>query len=274
MFDNSEKIVNDAYNRMDLSNQFWNRYQQREVDFILSKLHGRTIQNVLDFGCGNGRHAIEFAGRGYETWGIDYSERNIQQAVAESKVSNVHFVKDDCRTVSLGIQADLALCLYDVIGSFIHVEDNQAILKNIWRHLRNGGCLAMSVMNLELTRAIAINQVPNVRKNLMALASLRPGKIMQNSGDIFKQEYFLLETETGIVYRKEQFENEGDLCAEYAIRDKRYSRDEICGLLEKVGFRILETRYVQAGKWEKPLTAVDPSAKEILIFAEKVSFHS
>lgn len=79
----------------------------------------------------------------------------------------------------------------------------------------------------------------------------------------------MLETATGIVYRKEQFENEDALSAEYVIRDKRYRRSEICGLLREAGFKILESRYVQAGRWEIPLDACDIKAKEILIIGKK-----
>lgn len=269
MFENSEKIVNDAYNRMNLSKQPWNRYQKEEVQFILQHLKNENIQQVIDFGCGNGRHALELAQMGFQTLGVDYSEKNIRLAEKEKKGCGARFLKEDCRNVDLKETADLILCLYDVVGSFVNPEDNLAILHNIYRHLRTSGHLVMSVMNLELTSAIAINKVPNVQKNLEALAGLKPSRIMQRSGNIFNPDYFLLETETGVVYRKEQFENDGELSAEYVIRDKRYNRVEICDMLEGVGFQIEEVRYVQAGHWEDSLEAWDPAAKEILIFAEK-----
>lgn len=269
MFENSEKIVNDAYNRMNLSEQSWNRHQKEEVDFILKYLEKREIRKVIDFGCGNGRHTLEFCKRGFSTVGIDYSEKNICFARNKANGYESIFIKDDCRTVNLKEEVDLALCLYDVVGSFVNPEDNFAIIQNIYRHLKSGGHLVMSVMNLELTSFLATNKVPNVQKNLEALAGLKPSRIMQRSGNIFNPDYLLLETETGVVYRKEQFENEGELSAEYAIRDKRYSKEEICNLLKQIGFEIEETRYVQAGRWENSLDSVDPAAKEILIVAAK-----
>ena len=269
MFENSEKIVSDAYNRMDLSKQAWNRHQKEEVNFILERLKGKDISQVIDFGCGNGRHVLEFAQQGFKVIGIDYSEKNIQCAQKEETQGDVRFIKDDCRTAQLNEKADLALCLYDVVGSFVNADDNQAIIDNIYRHLNSHGFLVMSVMNLELTNSIAKHKVPNVRENLEALVNLKPSRTMQRSGNIFNPEYFLLETETGVVYRKEQFGNEGELSAEYAIHDKRYSREEICSMLRRAGFMIRETRYVQAGYWDIPLGPQEPSAKEILIFAEK-----
>ncbi len=274
MFINSEKIINDAYNRMDLPVQTWNKHQKEEIDVILQFLNDSEIRNVIDFGCGNGRHAFELARRGYHVTGIDYSERNINQIHKEQESFGVEFIKDDCRYVKLGKKADLALCLYDVVGSFVNERDNLKILQNIRKHLKTKAYLVISVMNLELTEHIAQNVVEEVRSNPNALVKLPPSKIMQTSGNIFNPEYFLLESGTGVVYRKEQFENDGKLSAEYVIRDKRFSKAEICKLLQKSGFDIMEARYVRAGQWDIPLDAVNANAKEVLVFARKRRFWS
>lgn len=272
MFRNSEKIVNDAYNRMNLPIQSWNKHQAKEVDFIVNFLDITKVHRIIDFGCGNGRHAIELAHRGFEVIGVDYSERNINGVLKETELYGAKFIKDDCRYVSLNEKADLALCLYDVIGSFVGKRDNLKILKNIRKHLNPSGYLFLSVMNLELTNHIAQNKVENVRKNPWALVKLPPSKIMQTSGDIFDPELFLLESQTGVVYRKEQFENDDSLSAEYVIRDKRYTKKEICSLVEQAGFTVLETRYVRAGRWDYPLEANHVNAKEILVIAKRKSF--
>lgn len=78
-----------------------------------------------------------------------------------------------------------------------------------------------------------------------------------------------IDTDSGLVYRKKQFEKDNELSAEYVIRDKRYYMKEICTLLEKCGFRIKEKRYVRAGHFSENLNVTDPHAKEILVIAEK-----
>lgn len=125
------------------------------------------------------------------------------------------------------------------------------------------------MLNLELTSNIAIHKTKEVSQDPEQLLSLRPSGTMKESGNIFLPDYFLLETNTGIVYRKEQFENDGQLSAEYVIRDKRYSGSEISNMLERAGFNIKEIRYVQAGRWDKPLESTDAKAKEILVIACK-----
>ena len=78
-------------------------------------------------------------------------------------------------------------------------------------------------------------------------------------------------TKTKLVYRKEQFPatKTNYLPAEYIIRDKRYTMDEITNLVVQEGFKVIDSRYVQAGKFSKALTNTDPSAKEILLICQK-----
>lgn len=46
-------------------------------------------------------------------------------------------------------------------------------------------------------------------------------------------------------------------------------KNEIVGMLQKKGFKIIDKRYVRAGHFDKPLESNDPHAKEILIIARK-----
>ncbi len=45
--------------------------------------------------------------------------------------------------------------------------------------------------------------------------------------------------------------------------------DEITNLVVQEGFKVIDSRYVQAGKFSKALTNTDPSAKEILLICQK-----
>ncbi len=49
-----------------------------ECDFIEKEFNYNKKLNILDIGCGTGRHAIELAKRGYTVTGIDLSESQIQ----------------------------------------------------------------------------------------------------------------------------------------------------------------------------------------------------
>jgi SAM-dependent methyltransferase len=52
----------------------------QEVDFLERVLGVRAGDSILDLGCGAGRHAIEFASRGYKVVGIDVSPWLLQVA--------------------------------------------------------------------------------------------------------------------------------------------------------------------------------------------------
>ena len=123
-------------------------------------------------------------------------------------------------------------------------------------------------MNMELTEDIAIYR-DDILKNPISLLNLKPSSIMQKTGDIFDPEYFLIDTRTNLVFRKEQFSNDNGLSAEHVIRDKRYTKEEISSIVKQIGFTILDIRFVQAGKWDHKLSSTDKKAKEILLFLQK-----
>lgn len=265
-----------AYSRMDLSNQNWNKHQETEVKHILELIDKSKIQKIYDFGCGNGRHSIEFAKRGYNVLGIDFVDRNIERANNNANIlkkdikGTLNFIEGDCRNIKLQPNADLILALYDVIGSFPNDSDNNDIIKNANKLLKVGGYFILSVMNMEMTSHIAKYKVDSDTDLPNMLLNLKPCNIMQSSGNVFNPEYFILDKKNGLVYRKEQFDEDGDLSAEYVIRDKRYTFDEIDNLLKHSGFVVEKSSYVQAGKFDTELEATDYKAKEIFIVAKKL----
>ena len=230
---------------------------------------------VLDLGCGIGRHSLSLAERGFCVKGVDFSEKHINYACSERNRRNIkeadcEFVCADVRNYQDKGKYDSIICLYDVIGSFPEEKDNIAIIETAKNLLKSDGLFVVSVMNMELTehivsqeRKVSLKQNPNV------LMKLPPSNIMQSNGNIFNPDYLAIDTDTGIVFRKEQFSGDEGLSAEYVIRDKRYKKDEICNLIKNQGFDILNVYFVRAGHFDEPLDALDMHAKEICIVAKK-----
>jgi len=270
----SESQLREAYGRMDTYNQPWAKGTQNEIEYIKNVLNGLNLRPsyAIDMGCGRGRHTTGLAAE-YEDMmidGIDFSEFNIHEANKNSDKKNVRFIHSDCRYIEGNENCDLVLALYDVIGSFPDESDNLRIVKNAHGHLRNGGCFILSVMNMDLTEHMALKEnIGNIEEDPEIIFNLRPSDTMQKSGDVFDPKYYAIDTISGLVYRKEQFQGDGRLSAEYVIRDKRYRMSEIKDMLENIGFDIKDMRYVQAGNWNRPLSGTDRSAKEILIVATK-----
>lgn len=270
LMQDTETAVVRAYDSMTMdSNHRWARETKGEVDYFLRRTGLELGARILDFGCGTGRHAIELAKRGYEVIGVDFSASFLRIArsnAAEQKVDNVKFIEDDCRTCSIGIEFDAALCLYDVIGSFPQDQENKKVARNLRRHLKYGGHVMVSVMNYEFTENIA-ELTGDVESNPDLLLSLPPSSIMQNTGQIFDPSHFMLDPGTRIVYRKEQFNLQGQrLPGELVVRDRRYSRDELIEMMGRSDFNMLECRFVRLGSWsdKEILEATNRHSKEIL----------
>lgn len=272
----SAKQLNDAYGRMDMQNQKWTSSTKHEIDHILSATGTQAPASVLDLGCGVGRHTIELAKRGYNVVAVEPSDRLMDKAMKNmlktstaKEIDGVTFLPIDGRKRPLiPGKFDLAICLYDVIGSYRNREDNILLLETIAQKLKKGGRAVISIMNMDLTRAIASN-ICSINKEPHRLLHLKPSDIMQRTGNIFNPDYFLLDEESHLVFRKEQFDDDGMLSTEYIIADYRFTKDEFIAECTKQKLSVLSATYVQLGHWDIPLHATDPKAKEILFVLEK-----
>lgn len=274
MIELSDKVAKSAYENMvlDPDKQRWMRHTEAEIDYILDASKISTPAFVYDIGCGVGRHTIELAKRGFNCIGIDYIEKNIITAEKnkyELNLETANFILSDCRNFESPYLADLVLCLYDVIGSFTDENDNNRIIKTLYSLLKPNGYAIISVMNYESTFYNA-KYIFSFDKNPDALLALTASNTMEETGDIFNPEYYLVDSDTHIIYRREQFTPPHQLPMELVVRDRRYSMNEIVYLLEINGFKIVNKKYVNASNWSIPCTSTDTKAKEILLICQKI----
>jgi 2-polyprenyl-3-methyl-5-hydroxy-6-metoxy-1,4-benzoquinol methylase/GNAT superfamily N-acetyltransferase len=268
-----EQTAREALGRMNLdAGHFWMKHAEAEARFAAEHLGLTPGSRFLDFGCGVGRHSVVLGGlTGASGVAIDFVPELVERArasAAEAGVASVRFAVGDCRTARLGEEFDAVLCLYDVIGTFPDDAENDAIIARVAEHVRRGGRVLVSVMNLELTESQA-KYSGDVFADPGLLTRLRPSRTMQETGNIFDPDYYLVDPVSSIVYRKEQFEDDALLPTEVVVRDRRYRCDELIEKFEEVGIRKIWSRYVQAGRWDVPLDATDPRAKEILFLGER-----
>ena len=153
-------------------------------------------------------------------------------------------------------------------GNLLPMPKVLSIIARVAEHVRKGGRVLVSVMNLELTESQAKHR-GDVFADPGLLTRLPPSRTMQSTGNIFDPDYYLVDPASSIVYRKEQFEDDALLPTEVVVRDRRYRREELVRKFESVGIREIWSRYVQAGRWDVPLSATDSRAKEILFLGER-----
>lgn len=124
----------------------------------------------------------------------------------------------------------------------------------------------LTFMNCSKAKNVANSEQEAMKKVLRSEAS----NTMQTTGDIFDGRYVVMDKNSGICYRKEQFFLPDALPQEFLIRDKRYSMRSISDLLLKAGFMVDRSYYFQSGKADIPLDATDRRAKEVFVVAHKI----
>jgi SAM-dependent methyltransferase len=119
----------------------------KEVD-ALAELLPAPPARVLDVACGQGRHSIRLARRGYEVVGIDASASFLAtaRAAATGVPVAVEFVESDMRDLGYDQEFDVALSLFTSWGYFDD-ETNQHVLDRIARSLRPEGRLIIDLVH-------------------------------------------------------------------------------------------------------------------------------
>ena len=260
----SNDIIQQAYSMMNMQNHKWTSRTKEEIDYLCEK-YIKKNDSVIDVGCGIGRHTIELNKRGIKTKGIDFSKENIKSA---QKAYNPEcFISGDVRSYKFKEKYDVAIALYDVIGSFPNDKENLNLLKSIRKILNNKGILIISVMNMTYTKRKCWNVLEDIDDNIDALLKLQGTNTMQKTGDVFSGDSMLIDDKSGIVYRKEQFFSKNSLPCEYIIRDRRYTIKGIDNLLQKAGFRVIDSYCFSAKNMSQEVDEI--SGKEIFVVAQK-----
>src|SRR5689334_14503820 len=86
---------------------------EQEVEFLVDALGLEPGERVLDVGCGPGRHALAFAGRGIEVVGVDLSDDFIALARDAAAAHGVpaRFEVGDVRELAHDGEFDVVVCL-------------------------------------------------------------------------------------------------------------------------------------------------------------------
>ncbi len=120
-----------------------------EVDQLETLLGLNPPTRVLDLACGQGRHAIELARRGYDVSGLDLSPYLLGVAARRAADAGVkvRWIEGDMRRPPREDGFDLVINLFTSLGYFEDDADNQAVLEGAARSLVTGGRFVLEVLN-------------------------------------------------------------------------------------------------------------------------------
>jgi SAM-dependent methyltransferase len=111
------------------------------VTALFDRCGDGKISRILDLGCGTGRHAVEFAGRGFDVIGVDFSESMLARARERGNPGpgSLDFVQGDARTYRSAAPLDAVLMNFNVLGYMSSNDDFAAALETARANLRKGG---------------------------------------------------------------------------------------------------------------------------------------
>lgn len=124
----------------------------KDIDILVEAASLKPELNVLDLCCGQGRHSLELAKRGFkQVVGIDRSRFLVRLARKRAKQLGleVGFSEGDARQIRSVKESsqDCVFLMGNSFGYFEHLEDDIAVLNAVKRALRPAGTLVMDIVD-------------------------------------------------------------------------------------------------------------------------------
>ncbi len=221
---------------------------QAEAEFVIDAMGLTAGAQVLDVGCGYGRHAMELAARGFHVVGLDMSTPLLVRGGEEAhrRGLQINFVRGDMRELDFESQFDGAYCLFSTFGYFDD-ETNKKTIANIARALRPGGRMMIEILNRDYV-----------------IADLPTRVWWEGEGCVVLEEIELNYFSSRIqVNRSVVFDDGRQLEQEISVR--AYSLHEVGKLLHAAGFRVLEV----SGGYQTRGRFFGNQSRHIIVLAER-----
>ena len=200
------------------------RNTARDVELLIRAAGLEPNDRILDLCCGQGRHCLELARRGFkQITGFDRSRYLIRLARKRAKTEglSVSFHEGDARRFRFPEESFHCVALLgNSFGYFDREEDDLAVLLGAQRVLRTGGFLAMDLADGEWLRS-------NFEKRSWEW-------IDQNH--FVCRERSLASDNVRLVSREVVVHAEKGVIADQFYAERLYTRGEIAHMLERVGF--------------------------------------
>ena len=129
---------------------------KKEIDWFSEILRLSISDKILDLCCGQGRHSLELAKRGFQSIeGLDRSHYLIQKAKARARKEslNIRFREGDARKLPYPPDSfDVVMLLGNSFGYFEVIKDDLRVLEEVFRVLQPWGRLLIDVADGEYLR--------------------------------------------------------------------------------------------------------------------------
>ncbi len=198
---------------------------RREVDFIVSSAAIQPHSHILDLCCGQGRHCLELARRGFKhVMGLDRSRYLVRLAKkrAQNEGLQVLFKEGDARNPRLPESSiDCVAIMGNSFGYFSNKQDDEKVLTAVGKILRPSGQLVLD-----------ITDGGHMHENFD-----------KRSWEWIDEHHFVCRERTisqdgeRLISREVIVHDEMGVIADQFYAERLYTRDSIGKLMEKCGFR-------------------------------------
>lgn len=198
---------------------------RREADFIVAAAAIQPHSNILDLCCGQGRHCLELARRGFKhVMGVDRSRYLIRLAKkrAQTEGLSVAFKEGDARNPRLTESSfDCVAIMGNSFGYFSNKQDDEKVLYTVGKLLRPSGQLVLDITD-------GAHMSENFERRSWEWIDehhfvCRERSISADGERLISREV-IVNDETGVI-------------ADQFYAERLYTRESIGKLLEKTGFR-------------------------------------
>jgi len=120
----------------------------REVRSMMGLLNLASGSEVVDVGCGMGRHALALADMGYRVTGVDLSETLLRHAALHDVDGRVSWLQGDMRKLPLADgRFGATVNFFTSFGYFATEEEDTEVLRELRRVLQPNGRFLIDYLN-------------------------------------------------------------------------------------------------------------------------------
>ena len=198
---------------------------RREVDFIVTAAAIQSHSHILDLCCGQGRHCLELARRGFRNvTGVDRSRYLIRLAKkrAQNEGLQVVFKEGDARNPRLNESSfDCVAIMGNSFGYFSNKQDDEKVLSTVGKLLRPSGQIMLDVTD----------------------GAYMADHFDRRSWEWIDEHHFVCRERSlsadreRLISREVIVHDEMGVIADQFYAERLYTREGIAKLLEKCGFR-------------------------------------
>lgn len=212
-----------------------------EVTYLLGLIrrYRPAARQILDLGCGTGRHALLLAEQGMAVTGVDRSAEMLTIARRNATGTESSFVQGDIRTIRLERRFDAVVALFHVMSYQTSNDDLRSAIATVKTHLQPDGIFIFDCWyGPAVLRDLPTRRIKELEDERIAVTRIAVPELHPNDNQV--------DVNYRITVRDKS--NGGMEELQETHRMRYLFAPELEMLLQEAGLRILDAREWMTGK--------------------------